>query len=113
MRHIAVEGRGFVLSSCQVARRSDYPPDYPLDQDVDPTSLLIRGGSCIVDPFGDVLAGPVYGRAAILRAELDPSRIVRGKYDLDVAGHHARPDVFDLRVDETPRPAVRFETSRG
>ena len=100
VRHIAVEGRCFVLSACQFARRDDYPDDYPGD---DSGAVLIRGGSCIVDPFGEVLAGPVYDRETILCADVDLGAIVRGKYDLDVTGHYARPDVFSLRVDETQR----------
>lgn len=95
MRHIAYEGRCFVLSACQLARRGDYPDDYECAQGDDPDALLIRGGSCIVDPFGELLAGPVYGEEAILVADLDPALVTRGKFDLDVAGHYARPDVFD------------------
>ncbi|MFX5813304.1 nitrilase-related carbon-nitrogen hydrolase, partial [Acinetobacter baumannii] len=64
-----------------------------------PETVLIRGGSVIVGPLGDVLAGPVYGEEAVLIADVDLSDIARGKYDLDVAGHYARPDVFELRVD--------------
>ena len=65
--------------------------------------MLIRGGSCIVDPFGRLLAGPVYGSEALLHAELDMDLIVQGRFDLDVVGHYARPDVFDLKVCEEPR----------
>lgn len=95
MRHIACEGRCFVLSACQFARRSDYPGDYRCIQGDDPDTEMIRGGSCIVDPFGNLLAGPIYGESTILSAELDPALITRGKFDLDVAGHYRRPDIFD------------------
>ena len=105
MRHIAVEGRCFVLSACQFARRGDYPTDVPMAGDSDPSAVVIRGGSCIVDPFGEVLAGPLYGESAILTADLDLNRIVQGKFDLDVVGHYARPDVFRFEIDETSRPA--------
>ena len=89
MRHIAIEGRCFVLSSCQFARRSDFPTDYsPVHGDAAET-VLIRGGSVIVDPFGDILAGPNYMGECILTAELDPARITEGKFDLDVARHLA------------------------
>jgi len=82
MRHIALEGRCFVLSACQ------YVPD------------LIRGGSTIVSPLGRVIAGPNYEGECILRAELDAGEIAEGKFDLDVVGHYARPDVFRLEVNE-------------
>ncbi|MEM8798744.1 MAG: carbon-nitrogen hydrolase family protein [Pseudomonadota bacterium] len=98
MRHIAYEGRCFVLSACQYARRSDYPEDYDCIQGNDPETVLIRGGSMIVDPLGEVLAGPLYNEQGVLVAELDKRQIVRGKYDLDVVGHYARDDVFDFGV---------------
>ena len=94
MRHIACEGRCFVLSACQYALRGDYPADYQCIQGDAPDTVLIRGGSCIVDPFGNLLAGPHYGASAVLVAELDPQLIIRGKFDLDLAGHYARPDIF-------------------
>jgi nitrilase len=110
MRHIAIEGRCFVLSACQFARRSDYPADYPLDMpplaDADNDPVLIDGGSVIVDPLGEVLAGPNYDGECILAAEIDRGRIAGGKYDLDVVGHYARPDIFRLEVDEREKPAV-------
>jgi nitrilase len=89
MRHIALEGRCFVLSACQYSR-----PEGAQD------SECIRGGSVIVSPMGKLLAGPCYEGECILRAELDPGEITEGKFDLDVVGHYARPDVFRLEVNE-------------
>ena len=66
----------------------------------------MRGGSSIVGPLGQVLAGPVFDGPAILAAELDLNEIPKGKYDFDVAGHYARPDVFRLHVNTRPAPAV-------
>ncbi|MEM9802235.1 MAG: carbon-nitrogen hydrolase family protein [Planctomycetota bacterium] len=103
LRHIAVEGRCFVLSACQHLRRRDLPEDWATDLADGPDDVLIRGGSAIVDPFGDVVAGPVFGEDALLMASLGPGAITRGRFDLDVTGHYARPDVFDLRVDERDR----------
>jgi nitrilase len=100
MRHIALEGRCFVLSACQYIRRGDYPADYPAIQGDDPQTVLIRGGSVIVNPLGCVLAGPDYSGEKILTADLDPGEIAEGKFDLDVVGHYARPDVFRLEVNE-------------
>jgi nitrilase len=104
MRHIAVEGRCFVLSCNQFVRAKDYPDDLcPSDN---PEDILSRGGSCIVDPFGNFLVEPHFEGEAILIADLDMDEIVRGKYDFDVVGHYARPDVFKLVVNEQVTPAV-------
>jgi len=106
MRHIAVEGRCFVLSACQYARRSDFPTDYPVEAQND--EVLIDGGSLIVSPMGDILAGPNYEAECILTAEIDRNLIAGGKFDLDVVGHYARPDIFQLHVDEREKPAVVY-----
>lgn len=106
MQHIAFEGRCFVLSAVQYLRRSDCPEDYPAIQGDDPATVLIRGGSVIVNPQGVVLAGPNYDGEAILLADINLDEIVEGKYDLDVVGHYARPDVFRLSVNERAAPAV-------
>jgi nitrilase len=106
VRHIAKEGRVFVLSACQYLRRIDCPPDYQIAIEGD--AVLMRGGSCIVGPDGNMVAGPNWEGPAILEAELDLREIVRGKYDLDVVGHYARPDVFELRVDERSKRPVVF-----
>jgi nitrilase len=76
------------------------PTDYPAIQGDDPQTVLIRGGSVIVNPLGCVLAGPDYSEESILTADLDPDEIAEGKFDLDVVGHYARPDVFQLGVNE-------------
>lgn len=113
MRHIGVEGRCFVLNACQYTTRGDYPADYIPMQGNAPDTVLIRGGSCIVSPFGDVLAGPLYGAAGLLVADLDLDDIVRGKYDLDVVGHYARPDVFSLTVHERAMAPVTVDGEGG
>lgn len=109
MRHIAYEGRCFVLSACQYLTREACPEHYDCIQGNAPDTTLIRGGSVIVDPLGQVLAGPVYDCEAVLTADVDLDDIVRGKFDLDATGHYARPDVFELRVDTRARRAVSFE----
>jgi len=111
MRHIAVEGRCFVLSCNQFNRQSDFPPEYGASFTGDPQGVVTRGGSCIVDPFGNFLAGPNFEGEAILTAEIDRAQIVRGKYDLDVVGHYARPDIFRLQVDERPKTPLTIEGS--
>ena len=106
MRHIALEGRCFVLSACQYLTRADCPADYDPVQGSDPETVLMRGGSCIVGPLGEVLAGPHGEGPTILTADLDLEDVARGKYDLDVVGHYARPDVFQLHVNEAPQPVT-------
>jgi nitrilase len=100
MRHVAIEGRCFMLSACQFIRREAYPADYDPMQGNDPQTVLIRGGSLIVNPLGQVLAGPYYGGECILTAELNLGEIAEGKYDLDTTGHYSRPDIFRLEVNE-------------
>jgi nitrilase len=106
VRHIAVEGRCFVLSCNQFQRRSDFPTDYQSSFGNLPDTILCRGGSCIVDPFGNFLAGPNLESEAVLIAEIDTAQIIRGKYDFDAVGHYARPDIFQLHVDERPKCPV-------
>jgi nitrilase len=112
MRHIAMEGRCFVLTACQFATRGHYPDWYPVGPAAN--QPLIRGGSVIVDPLGKVLAGPLREEPGMLTADLDLDEVARGKYDLDVVGHYARPDIFELKVNRTPADPVRFnpESSR-
>ncbi|MFA7505962.1 MAG: nitrilase-related carbon-nitrogen hydrolase [Burkholderiaceae bacterium] len=106
MRHIALEGRCFVLSACQYLTLADFPPAMRNVLAEDPAEVLMRGGSMIVSPLGQVLAGPDFTGETILCAELDLDDVARGKFDFDVTGHYARPDVFSLRVDERPQLAV-------
>src|SRR5207237_4772962 len=89
MQHIALEGRCFVLSCNQFARRRDYPQDYNTSFGDDPETILSRGGSCIVNPLGQILAGPNYSEECILTAEFDLADMARGKFDFDVVGHYA------------------------
>jgi len=107
MRHIALEGRCFVLSAVQYLTRADCPADYhPMQGDV-PDTVLIRGGSAMYGPLGEELAAPVYGREAVSVAEIDVGTIARGKYDFDAAGHYARPDIFTLHIDRRPQRSVQ------
>ena len=108
MRHIAVEGRCFVLSANQFCVRGDYPADYEPVQGDDPATVMIRGGSCIIGPLGEVLAGPVFDAPAVLVADLDLAQIPAARYDLDTVGHYARPDIFTLHVNTAPQTAVTF-----
>jgi nitrilase len=93
MRHISVEGRCFVLSANQFAVRADYPADFPVS---DTGGVVIRGGSCILDPYGEFLAGPAFGGQQVLTADLDLAALDGAYLDLDVTGHYARPDLLRL-----------------
>lgn len=107
MRHIALEGRCFVLGCNQYVTRAMYPADLSGVEDlVDQPEIMCRGGSVIVSPLGEVIAGPLYDKEDILCAELDLAEVVRSKFDFDVVGHYARPDLFQLIVDESPRKSV-------
>lgn len=109
MTHIALEGRCFVLSANQYLTRADYPDDVHPVQGDDPETVLISGGSMIVSPLGEILAGPLRDTEGILTAQIDLADITRAQFDLDGVGHYSRPDVFTLHVNETAAPSVTFE----
>lgn len=104
IRHIACEGRCFVLSCNQRVDKLSYPADLACHRDLEQQpEELCRGGSAIVDPLGNYLAGPLYHQEGVLYADLDLRLVTQARFDLDVTGHYARPDVFRLIVDERPR----------
>lgn len=112
MRHIALEGRCFVLSACQHLRRAQFPADRMNNRLPEaPDAVLMRGGSVIIDPLGKVLAGPVYDEDALLSAELDLALVPMGQMDFDAVGHYARPDVFSLQVNTAAQRAVQLGDS--
>ena len=101
MRHIALEGRCFVLGCNQFVTRDMYPTDLPgYEELASQPEVMCRGGSVIISPLGDVLAGPLFDKEGILTAELDMAEVVRGKFDFDAAGHYNRPDIFEFKVHE-------------
>jgi nitrilase len=111
LRHIACEGRCFVLGCNQFVTQEMVPADLEGREDLaDQPDVLCRGGSAIVSPLGEVLAGPLYDQEGILHSELDLTEITRAKFDFDVTGHYARPDVFQLSVNERPSVSVSFES---
>lgn len=112
MQTIAIEGRCFVLSACQYTTSSDFPSGHDAHASGSGQAVLIGGGSCIVDPLGRVLVAPSFDGEGIYLAEIDLSAIARGKFDLDVVGHYARPDIFQLRVDRRARHPVAFLDER-
>ncbi len=114
LRHIACEGRCFVLGCNQYFTKSMYPGNLALiDELADLPEELCRGGSAIVDPFGDYVCEPLYGAEGVLYAELDLNRIHQGHLDFDVVGHYSRPDVFKLSVNEAPNPALTIQADEA
>ena len=110
LRHIACEGRCFVLGCNQYFCKSMYPRDLALyDELADLPEELCRGGSAIVDPFGEFVCPPLYGKEGTLYAELDLNKIIQGHLDFDVVGHYNRPDVFKLSVNEAANPPLTTE----
>jgi nitrilase len=97
MQHIACEGRCFVLGCNQYVEKSDYPKAFQAEI-ADQPDVMSKGGSVIVDPLGNIIAGPLWNQEGILFAEIDVEDTVRGKLDFDATGHYNRPDVFEFRV---------------
>ncbi|MCA2002899.1 MAG: carbon-nitrogen hydrolase family protein [Chloroflexi bacterium] len=101
IRHIALEGRCFVLGCNQFVTKSMYPADLAgVEELAHQPEVMCRGGSAIISPLGEALAGPLFDKEGMLFADLDLAEVVRSKFDFDVAGHYARPDVFRLIVNE-------------
>ena len=72
-----------------------------------------QGGSTIVSPDGKFIAGPLDEEEGILYAEVDPRQMRGPKWNLDVAGHYARPDVFRLTVSKEDRPLITVAETPG
>lgn len=101
LRHIAIEGRCFVICCNQYMEKSMYPTDlYGYAEIEAQPEVMCRGGSCVINPFGEYVAGPAFGGEEILIADLDLDQITQGKADFDCIGHYARPDIFELIVHE-------------
>ncbi|MGH6639031.1 MAG: carbon-nitrogen hydrolase family protein [Polaromonas sp.] len=110
MRHIALEGRCWVIGSGVVLRGSDIPKDFPGRAQLfpDPDEWINDGDSVVVDPQGRLAAGPLRREAGILYADIDIARVAPARRTLDVTGHYARPDIFELRVHRAPAAPVRY-----
>jgi nitrilase len=106
LRHIAKEGRCFVIGVAPCQRGSDIPPEWRGHLYGGDDDWLSRGFSTIVGPEGDILAGPILEKEEILYAELDVAKARASRRELDVVGHYSRPDVFTLTVDTTAKSGI-------
>ena len=103
MRHIALEGRCFVLGCNQYVTKDMYPDDLPGGQDLEnQPEVMANGGSIIVNPLGDILAGPLWNEEGILTADIDLDQVIQSKLDFDPIGHYHRSDIFDFKVNKQP-----------
>jgi len=111
MRHIATEAGCWVISSGTALRASDIPEDFPQKATLypDPGEWVNAGDSVVIAPGGEVLAGPLRNEQAILYCDVEPDRVALARRTLDVAGHYARPDIFQLYVNRQPQRPVHFD----
>lgn len=113
IRHIALEGRCFVLSCNQFVTKDMYPADLACYEELATApEEMCPGGSAIVGPMGDYVVEPILGREEILVADLDLDLIAQSRFDFDPVGSYARPDVFQLLVNEKEQGSVQWSTPR-
>ena len=101
MRHIALEGRCFILGCNQYFTKSMYPDEFRSLVKDEPEEIC-PGGSVIISPMGKIIAGPLSNQSDVLMAELELDEINQSKLDFDVIGHYARNDIFDLAIKGQP-----------
>lgn len=101
MQHIAREGGMFIISVCQAVRMNDIPDRYEFKKLYSADQEWINhGNSCIINPRGEIIAGPSQNKQELLYAEIDLSLIKKTKRSFDVAGHYSRPDVFKYEINK-------------
>ncbi len=101
MQHIAREGGLFVISVCMPLRMEDIPDEYEFKKLYPGDRRWINvGNSCIVNPKGQILAGPLEAAEGILYADIDLNVITESKRMFDVVGHYSRPDVFNFSIKQ-------------
>ena len=99
MKHIATEGRCFVIGCNQYMNLQEYPSEILESEHISNTdNVLSRGGSVVVDPLGKVVEGPIWDKPDILSIEIDTKNVLESRMDFDPVGHYARNDVFELKL---------------
>ena len=95
--------------------RDDIPDEYEFKQRYLPETVewINSGDSTIIDPDGKFVVEPVKETEKILLAEIDREKLQGPGFQLDVCGHYARPDVFQLSVDREPKPMIRTVEERS
>lgn len=100
-RHIAQEGRCYVVNCAPYLTKGDYPADLGWEGETGRLpEVVYRGGSCVVDPMGRFAAGPLWDEAGIVYATLDLQLVAGSRWEFDPIGHYARPDVLRLEVND-------------
>lgn len=102
MKHIALEGRCFVLGCNQFFTKSMYKEQHLLLAQDEPEKMC-PGGSIIISPFGEIIEGPLFDKSGALIAELDLEQVKMSRMDFDVNGHYNRNDIFEFKVNKQPQ----------
>jgi len=115
LRHIAKEGGMFVIGCCMPLHINDIPDEWEFKKlYAEGTEWINSGSSCVINPYGEMIAGPVENKEEIIYAEIDMKQITASKRSFDVAGHYARPDVFKFAVNQEPNPVMQLtDTERS
>jgi nitrilase len=112
MRHIAAEGRCWVIGAGCSLRASDVPAEFPGREQLfpDPDEWLNPGDSMVVAPGGTVVAGPLHEEHGLLFADIEPARVAAAHRTLDVAGHYSRNDIFRLTINRTVNEPITYRS---
>jgi nitrilase len=89
-----------VLATASYLEKTMLPRDYELMGEMgDAPEVILNGGSAIIGPDGTYIVAPVFGKEALVVADIDPERAFAENLTLDVAGHYSRPDIFEMTVN--------------
>lgn len=101
IRHIAIEGKCFFINCDMFFTKEMYPKNLRCPEEIAKLpEIVCRGGSCIIDPFGNYVTEPVWDKEEIIYAELDMQKVPASRMEFDPCGHYARPDVLRLEIED-------------